>query len=435
MRKSPSIWLKNLLLVSIMLVSAPILLDAQELKNVRDSFDQAKQQWLIFYDLKAMGFKRSVAITPFMINAGDTIPLPKDVLSGEFGLVTRGGRSKCVRWDVFRTEGLDSLAGVKFWLEAPMKPSFWAIEAQASNSAPFGLKIIRSAQVGFYAGFRLGKLPVDYRYRISDAGAMEYDEPGIYRVGTARRLASWAATAGGIFPVGRRTYISSGLGYGIEQLFWRYEAFGLDKEPLGNYWALNKHFNRRGLMVELSAGRRMSRRWLIGLGVSSIAGRNLQVIGSLGYIFSEKKEVQSTRPENLKGFETIRARTSATADLMPIRRVEDGFFDEFAAAPQKTLDTVLLPQKLSAIDGQNGLSERPPQPSMTANVLSEPANFYKITKKTSLRPEPDAAIQPLQRLQVGQRVRFIEKRDKYWWRVVTDEGKEGFVKQECLEKI
>lgn len=373
-------------------------------------------------------------ISPQKVVAGDTFPLPHSSLSGDFGLIRQVGKNKLIRWEPFRAN-LDSLNGVEIFLKTaivPLSPqTFWGIAAQGSNTAPIGFKIVRLGQIGFFAGGRLGALPADYRYEISDTGAMDFTESGIYRAGSRRRLASFAATGGLVFQVGRRFYLFGGLGFGLEQLFWEYEAFNLDKQSLGNFWALNKSINRRGLAADAGVVLRR-RHWFFELGCSSIRAQNLQITAAVGYILSNER---TDFPKNSFHPNEPEIATPATPHLQQplLRYAEQDFFgdlfsnEKLAATPTNTSEP-----PLQKPEGKKGVSVKQ-TPNEQPRLKTTPVQFFKVKKATSLREKPDHLADVLHRLQQGEKVILIEKTNKDWWRVES-RGKQGFVKEERLRK-
>lgn len=65
--------------------------------------------------------------------------------------------------------------------------------------------------------------------------------------------------------------------------------------------------------------------------------------------------------------------------------------------------------------------------------IPEP-QFYSITKKTSLRKSANPKSKILKRLDVGTEMEFIEKIDKYWYKMRLN-GKIGYVKSYRLKKV
>lgn len=107
------------------------------------------------------GFKRSVAITPFVINARDTIPLPKELLSGDFGLVTAGAE-QMHPLGCFPNGGTGQFDWGQILVGSTNATQFWYQRGRGQQQCTVRPKS-RSAQVGFYAGFRLevaGRLSV-----------------------------------------------------------------------------------------------------------------------------------------------------------------------------------------------------------------------------------------------------------------------------------
>lgn len=75
-------------------------------------------------------------------------------------------------------------------------------------------------------------------------------------------------------------------------------------------------------------------------------------------------------------------------------------------------------------------------PNHTPNPKSPkaaPLGDYQVTLETSLRAAPDHRSKVLTRLPVGGQVQFLERTDKYWWKVQY-EGKTGWAKCALLKK-
>lgn len=261
---------------------------AQTVVNVRTSFDQSNQLMLIYYDLKGLNYKKEIMITPQIVSGDASLTLVKS-LSGDFGWRNRGGKNKLIIWDNFK-DGVNGLDEVKIELKTELRdaviPRFWSLALHGSNSAPFGVKIANLSPIGFFAGFRVGRLAPPYRYTASDTGVMDYFESGVYEIGSERRLASYAITAGPVFQLTRNVYAYAGPGYGAEQVFWKYQSFNLKMEPIGSYWALNKNINRKGLTADGGAVVRIGR-LVIDLGVSTIRFKSFQIIGGVGISLSK----------------------------------------------------------------------------------------------------------------------------------------------------
>ncbi len=264
---------------------------AQTVKNIRTSFDQSKQLMFIYYDLKGLNYKKEIEITPYYLSGDASLP-PIKSLSGDTGWVTRGGKNKLIIWDPFK-DGVTSLKDIQITLKTTPRraeiPSYWAVALQGSNSAPVGLKVMQLSQVGFYGGFRIGKLPPSYRYTVNDEGEMKYLESGVYEFGSERRLAGYAMTAGLVYQLSRNVYIYGGGGAAVEQLFWKYQAYNLDKTLISSDWALNETINRKGITAESGVVLRFGRVTL-DLGVSTIQLKSYQIIGGLGFSFVNKQK-------------------------------------------------------------------------------------------------------------------------------------------------
>lgn len=289
MQSFPSIQHTKWRLTVFLCLLAYLSATAQTIENIRTSFDQSSQLMFIYYDVKGLNYKKEIMITPKIIR-GDTSPVPIKSISGDTGWLNQGGRNKLIIWDNFE-DGVDSLNSVKIEIIPEVRkaviPHYWGLALQGSNSAPFGIKIIRLNHFGVFAGFRTGKLPPAYRYTISNSGEMNYLESGVYEIGSKRRLASYAITAGPVFQMTRTIYVYTGAGYGAEQIFWEYQSFNLDKTLLGNNWALNETINRKGIVTDIGAVFRLGH-VLIDLGLSTIQFKSFQITGGLGLSFSEK---------------------------------------------------------------------------------------------------------------------------------------------------
>ncbi|GEM_PF-2343774 len=274
--------------MALFLLLTPVFSTAQMVENVRTSFDQSKQLMFIYYDVKGLNYKKEIEIIP-IIKSDTASAVNIKSLSGDYGWLKKGGKNKLVVWDPFK-DGVNGLEGVQIELKTEVRGAavqkFWYGCFQGSNSAPFGLKVARLNRIGFFGGFRVGQLPPSYRYTVSNTGVMDYTESGVYEIGTERRLASYAITAGPIFQLTRNVYAYAGFGYGLERLFWKYQAYNLDRNPIGKgEWALNESINRKGFMSDVGAMIRFGR-VLIDLGMSGI-GNSYQIIGGVGYSFSK----------------------------------------------------------------------------------------------------------------------------------------------------
>ncbi len=265
---------------------------AQTVENIRTSFDQSKQLMLIYYDLKGLNYKQEIKIIPEITSGGTSLPLKS--LSGDFGLVTRGGKNKTVFWDPFK-EGINSLAGIQIKIKTEIKdaeiPRFWGAILQGSSTGSFGVKVMQLNRIGFFGGVRVGKKTPYYRYTVNNAGGMDYIESGVYTIGSERRLAGYVITTGPIFQMTRNMYAYLGMGYGTEQLFWQYQSYNFNKNPTGRYWALNETINRKGLTADIGAVVRVGR-LLVDLGLSTIQFKSFQIIGGIGLCSKNQNRVK-----------------------------------------------------------------------------------------------------------------------------------------------
>lgn len=264
---------------------------AQTLDNIRTEFDQSSQLMRIRYDLKGLNYKKEIQVSPYLVQS-DGSKTPLKSLSGDFGWLNRGGKNKLMLWAPFN-DGVDSLAGAQVRIETQVRPAiisrFPALALQGSNSAPIGIKAMKLGRTGFYAAARVGKLPPSYRYTVSDAGEMDYRESGVYEINGGRRLAGFAITLGQILQLGRNIYGYAGLGYGVEQLFWEYEAFNLEKASLGKFWALNESIDRKGVVAESGLVLRRGR-LLLDLGVGTVQLKSLQLSAGVGLVLSKNEK-------------------------------------------------------------------------------------------------------------------------------------------------
>lgn len=267
--------------------------NAQTVENVRDSFDQSRQLWFIYYDLKGLNYKKEIKITPYIMS-GDSSLLSVTSLTGDFGWVSQGGKNKVVTWEPYK-DRISNLEGIHVGIRSEIEvrdatlPRFRGLALQGSNSAPFGVKYIQLSRIGFFAGFRVGKWPPSYDYPVSDMGKMEYREAGVYEIGDDTRLASYAITAGPTFQVARTVYVYVGAGYGLEQLFWEYQVYDADYKPNGTEWALNESIDSKGVAADAGVVIRFGR-VLLDLGGSTIQFKSWQITGGIGWVFANNKK-------------------------------------------------------------------------------------------------------------------------------------------------
>lgn len=281
-------WLPSILLCLVTCLSVT----AQTVENVRANFDQSTQLMVIRYDLKGLNYKKEIKITPHIESNGVEVS-PIQSLSGDFGWVNEGGKNKIITWDPFK-DGINSTEGIQVKIMASevrnaVAPRFRGLVLHGSNSAPLGLKYMQLGKVGFYAAFRMGKFAPAYKYTVSDAGVIDYPSSGVYEIGTEKRLAGYAFTAGPTFRVARNAYLYVGAGYGAEQLFWEYEGYDLDKSPTGSGWALNESIDSKGIALDAGVVLRLGR-LLIEAGVSSLQFKSFQITGGVGLAFTKNKK-------------------------------------------------------------------------------------------------------------------------------------------------
>ncbi|MBV6440420.1 MAG: hypothetical protein DYG98_25515 [Haliscomenobacteraceae bacterium CHB4] len=289
--------------ISLAYVAAYTTAFSQTIENVRDSFDQSRQLMLIYYDLNDLSYKQEVFVVPHIRLRDSSIageyPFPaqdrlaKKYFSGDYGWIGKGGDNKRIIWDPLR-QGFDQLSEIQVvpmiekTQDAPA-PRFWTIFWHGSNSAPFGIKIARLSRIGFFAGFRMGHLPPSHRYKVSDAGVMDYRESGVYEIGAASRLASFAATGGLVLQIARQMYAFVGGGYGKEQLFRKYDEFNLNYELVGSNWALHENLDAKGAFYDLGLTLRLRNQLCIEIGTGTVNFQSYQILGGIGYAFSKKR--------------------------------------------------------------------------------------------------------------------------------------------------
>lgn len=282
---------------------------AQRVENVRTFFDQSKQVMLIYYDLKWMSFKEEVQVMPYIVSSRTQIS-PIKSLSGDFGWQNRNGANKLIIWDLFK-DGIDTFVQIEIKTEtreAPNSP-FAGVLLNGNKSTPFGVKFMLMANIfsdstrmlnpeirlnrllrnhfGSYASLRMNRKRPDYQYTVSNEGVIDYLESGVYEIGSERRLAGYAFVVGPLVQVSRNRFIYVGLGYGAERLFWKYQAYNLDRNPTGTHWALNESINRKGIVLETGYVFRL-RRLLLDIGVSTLQFKSFQITGGIGIGSSAK---------------------------------------------------------------------------------------------------------------------------------------------------
>lgn len=264
---------------------------AQTVKNLRTNFDQSKQLMLIQYDLEGLTYKQEAVVVP-SFTSGDTAHIAMKNLSGDYGVISRGGKNKLVVWDPLR-DGLNGLKDVQVTLKTTVRdaviPSYWGLELQGSNSAPFGVRLLQLSQLGFFGGIRVGSIAPSYDYIVSNDGKLNYVESGIYEIGNKRRLAGYAITGGLLWQLTRNAYAYLGGGWGAEQLFWEYQVYNLDYDLIDSDWALNENINRKGITVDVGAVFHV-KRMLFDLGLSTIQFKSIQITAGLGFSFLNKQK-------------------------------------------------------------------------------------------------------------------------------------------------
>ncbi len=269
---------------------------AQTVENKRIDFDQSRQVMLIHFDVEGLNYKKAVKVTPHIKSGERLLPTTRG-LSGDTAWLNRGGQHKLMVWDPFK-DGVDSLKDIRVDFELAVKevasPRFWGIAFQGSNSAPFGFKAMQLGRLGFYASVRSSGQAPPSGYTVSDAGAIDYKESGVYVITNKKRLASATFVGGPVLQVARKIYVYVGGGYGTEQLFWGYEAYNLDKNLTGSFWALNESINRKGVVIDAGATLRVGR-LLFDLGMSSIQFDAFQITGGIGFTLAKMPALGADR--------------------------------------------------------------------------------------------------------------------------------------------
>lgn len=90
--------------------------------------------------------------------------------------------------------------------------------------------------------------------------------------------------------------------------------------------------------------------------------------------------------------------------------------------------------KLTAPATPEALTEEVQEPQ-TVNVTNRKAadNLYLVTKRTSLRTEPDSRAHVILRLPVDGQLKVLESSGKWWWKV-RYKGKTGWAKAALLKR-
>ena len=264
---------------------------AQSIHNIRDTFDQTRQLMVISYQLKGLNFTKEIEVLPYIAVTNDSSDMyVSRNISGDFGWIKRKEKQYNILWDPFK-DGIDDLSKLKIMLKTNIQkveiPKFWNLSWHASNSAPVGFKLSRLGLIGFFAGFRLGHLPPTHRYEVNNVGELlgkegnGYLESGVYAISKRKKLTGYALSLGPIAQLSRKIYAYAGLGYGAEQLFWEYEEFNLNKNLIGNSWALNQSINYEGAILDLGILYRTSQ-LTFDIGISTIELNSFQIIGGIG---------------------------------------------------------------------------------------------------------------------------------------------------------
>ena len=100
------------------------------------------------------------------------------------------------------------------------------------------------------------------------------------------------------------------------------------------------------------------------------------------------------------------------------------------AVKEDNAEARIEPPKLVHAKVEKNTSNHTPTPKTTK---ATPLGDYQVTLETSLRAAPDHRSKVLTRLPVGGQVQFLERTDKYWWKV-RYEGKTGWAKCALLKK-
>ncbi|MCB0571153.1 MAG: SH3 domain-containing protein [Phaeodactylibacter sp.] len=153
-----------------------------------------------------------------------------------------------------------------------------------------------------------------------------------------------------------------------------------------------------------------------------------------------------------KGHSAMAFLKIAEGTMVKILGLEEGYYrvnhrDVIGYVEQK-LVKVLDSTPDSGVKGTTGTiiasAPRGPSPATTqaseekARPASKPAETteagdYLVTQETSLRAAPDHRSKVLVRLPVGGQVHFLERTDRYWWKVEYD-GRTGWAKCALLKQ-
>lgn len=264
-------------------------------------FDQSKQAYIILYDMAKIKMNEKLKLVPFYYSKQSNDMIFLKTITGDTAWQT-APKLVQIEWDPFKDKlDLNEFFNVQLILfekkTSTKAPLINSVHYQGSNSALIGLKYmfkIRKAPV-FIAG-RIGALPPVFRYTVNDSGVIKnYNVDGVYQIGSERKLGSFAILVGSTLRFESNWYLNLGVGFGTERLYWKFDAFNLNYEKIGeSSWALNENTAQQNGFIFETGLMRKSGRFLFNLGTCSVAFKAYQITAGVGLIFNhpDKRKVQ-----------------------------------------------------------------------------------------------------------------------------------------------
>lgn len=286
---------------------------AQKRKVFPDSvyFSQTKLALILTYPLPKIRFNRQIKLTPVYVHPN----LKEDTLTKNIrGDIDWQFRSKkaLIAWDLFR-DTIRNPGKKNFYLIEEKStrelPDIRSIHLQGSNSAPAGVRYIFSKSstpfisteyASFYLSIKTGCFRPIFRDTVSLNGKIiNYNNSGVYELTLERRLASFAFLMGYVLQFDKNCFVNIGGGFGLEQLFWRFEEYNLDYQRTGKSWAIHESTIKQigfpcvetGVMV-------LCKNLLFSAGISATRFKVYQLNAGIGMqlnhpIFSKKNRYEN----------------------------------------------------------------------------------------------------------------------------------------------
>lgn len=261
---------------------------AQKISSTHFKIENYKA--IVHYRIRDWKEEQSFTINLYVSNDGGiNFKGPLKFVTGDVGQIKNAYGEKRIEWDIFRE--MDELNGnIVFEVRAQIRTGevnkHILVMYNYSQTAPFGIRVGVYGNKGLYAGLKSNlNFTNPGPYNANSSGLTNYTGSGYWVMSNTSQNNRHNISIGGLAKYKRNIICYAGIGYGIDQLLWKYDEYSLsDFSKVNSDYAIQEDVSIKGL--ELECGLIFTiQRGIISVGASTLMFKYVELNLGGGILF------------------------------------------------------------------------------------------------------------------------------------------------------